>query len=105
MDQHVAQELPLDERDTYEASLVAANTGIRSLPCLVTGNAMANLNIGCKIFIIKNIVTCVYLTYMIIIIAGYPVLRNKMEFKIPGKAASKDDWNKILMATKVCHYI
>ena len=37
MDQHVAQELPLDERDTYEASLVAANTGIRSLPCLISG--------------------------------------------------------------------
>ena len=37
MDQHVAQELPLDERDTYEASLVAANTGIRSLPCVISG--------------------------------------------------------------------
>ena len=37
MDQHVAQELPMDERDTYEASLVAANTGIRSLPCVITG--------------------------------------------------------------------
>ena len=37
MDQHVAQELPLDERDTYEASLVAANNGIRSLPCLISG--------------------------------------------------------------------
>ena len=37
MDQRVAQELPFDERDTYEASLVAANTGIRSLPCVITG--------------------------------------------------------------------
>ena len=34
--------------------------------------------------------------------AGYPVLRSKMEFKAPGKAANKDDWNKFLMATKVC---
>jgi Trk-type K+ transport system membrane component len=33
---------------------------------------------------------------------GYPVLNNKMEFKAPGKVANKDDWNKYLMATKVC---
>ena len=32
---------------------------------------------------------------------GYPVLKNKMEFKRPGKVANKDDWNKIVMATKV----
>ena len=25
-----------------------------------------------------------------------------MEFKNPGKVANKDDWNKFLMATKVC---
>ena len=37
MDQKVTQELPMDERDTYEASLVAASTGIRSLPCVITG--------------------------------------------------------------------
>ena len=37
MDQRVEQVLPMDERDTYEASLVAANTGIRSLPCVITG--------------------------------------------------------------------
>ena len=37
MDQKVAQELPLDDRETYEGSLVAASTGIRSLPCVVTG--------------------------------------------------------------------
>ena len=42
MDQRVEQVLPMDERDTYEASLVAANTGIRSLPCVITGN----LNLG-----------------------------------------------------------
>lgn len=70
MDQRVEQVLPKDERDTYEASLVAENTGIRSLPCVIT---------------------------------GYPVLRNKLEFKRPGKAANKDDWNKFLMATKVSH--
>ncbi|XP_067274021.1 intraflagellar transport protein 172 homolog [Pseudorasbora parva] len=70
MDQRVEQVLPKDERGTYEASLVAAGTGIRSLPCVVT---------------------------------GYPVLRNKIEFKRPGMAANKDDWNKFLMATKTTH--
>ena len=38
MNQKVAQELPVDERDTYEGSLVAVNTQIRSLPCVITGN-------------------------------------------------------------------
>lgn len=32
---------------------------------------------------------------------GYPVLRNKIDFKRPGKAANKEDWNKFIMATKV----
>uniref|UniRef100_A0A673MHL4 Intraflagellar transport protein 172 homolog n=1 Tax=Sinocyclocheilus rhinocerous TaxID=307959 RepID=A0A673MHL4_9TELE len=70
MDQRVEQVLPKDERGTYEASLVAAGTGIRSLPCVIT---------------------------------GYPVLHNKIEFKRPGMAANKDDWNKLLMATKTTH--
>uniref|UniRef100_A0A8C1T5H6 Intraflagellar transport protein 172 homolog n=1 Tax=Cyprinus carpio TaxID=7962 RepID=A0A8C1T5H6_CYPCA len=70
MDQRVEQVLPKDERGTYEASLVALGTGIRSLPCVIT---------------------------------GYPVLRNKIEFKRPGMAANKDDWNKFLMATKTTH--
>ena len=39
MDQRVEQVLPRDERDTYEASLLAANTGIRSLPCVITGGS------------------------------------------------------------------
>ncbi|XP_023687337.1 intraflagellar transport protein 172 homolog [Paramormyrops kingsleyae] len=70
MDQRVDQVLPRDERDVYEASLVAGSTGIRSLPCVIT---------------------------------GYPVLRSKIEFKRPGMAANKDDWNKFLMATKTTH--
>ncbi|XP_074847703.1 intraflagellar transport protein 172 homolog isoform X2 [Carettochelys insculpta] len=70
MDQRLEQVLPRDERDTYEASLVAAGTGVRSLPCLLT---------------------------------GYPVLRNKVEFKRPGKEANKDTWNKFLMAVKTSH--
>lgn len=32
---------------------------------------------------------------------GYPILRNKIDFKRPGKAANKDNWNKFLMAVKV----
>nr|XP_014345853.1 PREDICTED: intraflagellar transport protein 172 homolog [Latimeria chalumnae] len=70
MDQRVEQVLPRDERETYEGSLLAVNTGLRSLPCLIS---------------------------------GYPVLRNKVEFKRPGKAANKDDWNKFLMAVKTTH--
>lgn len=31
------------------------------------------------------------------------MLKNKLEFKRPGKAANKDDWNKFLMAVKVTH--
>ncbi|BFY99323.1 hypothetical protein BsWGS_02362 [Bradybaena similaris] len=70
MDRKVKQDLPKDERGTYEASLVAADSGIRSLPCVIT---------------------------------GYPVLKNKMEFKNANKVANKEDWNKLLMATKVSH--
>ncbi|XP_053316583.1 intraflagellar transport protein 172 homolog [Spea bombifrons] len=70
MDQRVDQVLPKDERGSYEASLLAVSTGVRSLPCMIT---------------------------------GYPVLRNKIEFKLPGKAANKEDWNKFLMAVKTNH--
>ncbi|XP_061785815.1 intraflagellar transport protein 172 homolog [Nerophis lumbriciformis] len=64
------QVLPRDERNSYEASLVDANSGLRSLACVLT---------------------------------GYPVLRNKIDFSSPGKAANKEDWNKFLMATKTSH--
>uniref|UniRef100_A0A3Q3IYM6 Intraflagellar transport protein 172 homolog n=1 Tax=Monopterus albus TaxID=43700 RepID=A0A3Q3IYM6_MONAL len=70
VDNRLEQVLPQDERNTYEASLVAANTGLRSLPCVLT---------------------------------GYPVLRNKIEFSMAGKAANKEDWNKFLIATKSTH--
>ena len=36
---------------------------------------------------------------------GYPVLRNKIEFKKTEKAANKEDWNKFTMATKVLNLI
>uniref|UniRef100_A0A3P8T009 Intraflagellar transport 172 n=1 Tax=Amphiprion percula TaxID=161767 RepID=A0A3P8T009_AMPPE len=37
MDHRLEQVLPRDERNSYEASLVAANTGLRSLGCILTG--------------------------------------------------------------------
>uniref|UniRef100_A0A665WKK4 Intraflagellar transport 172 n=1 Tax=Echeneis naucrates TaxID=173247 RepID=A0A665WKK4_ECHNA len=37
MDHRLEQVLPVDERNSYEASLVATNTGLRSLPCVLTG--------------------------------------------------------------------
>lgn len=37
MDQKVEQQLPLDDRMTYEASLVAARTGTVSPACIITG--------------------------------------------------------------------
>ncbi|XP_071746269.1 intraflagellar transport protein 172 homolog [Lepeophtheirus salmonis] len=37
MDQKVEQQLPLDERMTYEASLVAVGTGVISPTCIITG--------------------------------------------------------------------
>lgn len=37
MDQKVEQQLPLDERNTFEGSLVAAGTGTASLPCIISG--------------------------------------------------------------------
>ena len=32
---------------------------------------------------------------------GYPVLRNKVEFKRSGFVANKDDWNRFMMIAKV----
>jgi len=34
---------------------------------------------------------------------GYPVLQNKIEFKKPNRCANKEDWNKMLVAVKVCY--
>lgn len=42
MDQRLEQVLPQDERNTYEASLVAAGTGVHSLPCVLTGKLQAS---------------------------------------------------------------
>ncbi|CAN9507987.1 unnamed protein product [Ophioblennius macclurei] len=37
IDQRLEQVLPRDQRNCYEASLVAADSGVRSLPCVLTG--------------------------------------------------------------------
>uniref|UniRef100_A0A672FWM1 Intraflagellar transport protein 172 homolog n=1 Tax=Salarias fasciatus TaxID=181472 RepID=A0A672FWM1_SALFA len=37
IDQRLEQVLPQDERNSYEASLVAAKSGVRSPPCVLTG--------------------------------------------------------------------
>ncbi|XP_078486595.1 intraflagellar transport protein 172 homolog [Ciona intestinalis] len=68
MDNKVEQELPLDERDTFEGNLLAHNTGLRAVPCIVT---------------------------------GYPVLRNKVDFKLDAHAANRDDWQKLGMIAKM----
>ena len=41
MDQKAVRELPHDDRDTYEASLVDAHSGSQSLPCVITGNSLS----------------------------------------------------------------
>ena len=34
------------------------------------------------------------------VITGYPVIRNRLDLK-HGQAANKDDWNKLIMSTKM----
>lgn len=124
MDQRLEQVLPRDERGVYEASLVAASTGVRALPCLITGIQLHTTPIpwqterdkssGVKIHFSDRTAHCtppqasvhasLSLASAIICLSsatGYPILRNKIEFKRPGKAANKDNWNKFLMAIKV----
>lgn len=44
MDQKVEQQLPMDERMSYEASLVAARTGTVSPACIISGNVISFFN-------------------------------------------------------------
>ena len=37
MDQKIEQSLGKDERNCYEASLINPETGVRALPCVMTG--------------------------------------------------------------------
>lgn len=74
MDSHVSQSLPLD----------ALRDGDVYEASLINGDSTMSL-------------PC--------LVTGYPVIRHKtLEFK-PGKyAVNKDDWNKLLMITKVCPF-
>ncbi|XP_004083357.1 intraflagellar transport protein 172 homolog [Oryzias latipes] len=45
VDQQVEQVLPRDERNTFEGSLVAAGSGLRSVPCVLTGYPVLGNNI------------------------------------------------------------
>lgn len=122
MDQRLEQVLPRDERGVYEASLVAASTGVRALPCLITGmephvtpypmasrkEGKASKSIsktGPPIPLYSQAGSSFPVPHQSITLSssttGYPILRNKIEFKRPGKAANKDNWNKFLMAIKV----
>lgn len=101
MDNRLEQVLPRDERNSYEASLVAAGTGLRSLPCVLTGSTRtrtqthtrACTHTGGSLFSSSRL--------LFLVPPGYPVLRNKVEFSTAGRAANKEDWNKFLMAAKV----
>lgn len=57
MDRQVERVLPRDERNTFEGSLVAAGSGLRSLPCVLTGNAATIGYSGrLRIFIIVGLI-------------------------------------------------
>uniref|UniRef100_A0A7N5KMR4 Intraflagellar transport protein 172 homolog n=1 Tax=Ailuropoda melanoleuca TaxID=9646 RepID=A0A7N5KMR4_AILME len=114
MDQRLEQVLPRDERGAYEASLVAASTGVRALPCLITGaepystphsvvGGKEGKTAGSREYFTPKLLSVFPLQMFIFFSSptGYPILRNKIEFKRPGKAANKDNWNKFLMAIKV----
>lgn len=73
------------------ASLVSPQSGITSLPCLVSGSYSAPAFVLCSSVV----------THHALFTAGYPVLRNKVEFKRPGFAAIKDEWTRFMMAAKV----
>lgn len=71
--QYELQVLPLDERGLYPSALYSHDSvGPAATPCVVS---------------------------------GYPVLplrgRNPIEFKRPGRAANREDWNKLLLAAKM----
>ena len=59
---------------------------------------------GCIIFLFNCLFTIPHFIILYSLLSpGYPVLRNKVDFKRPAKAANKEDWNKFLMATKMSH--
>lgn len=105
MDNRLEQVLPRDERNSYEASLVATGTGLRSLPCVLTGSTHTHTHThthgggGRTQRWVGSLLS--FLLLLFLVPPGYPVLRSKVEFSTAGRAANKEDWNKFLMAAKV----
>ena len=115
LDQRVEQSLPTDERGTYVASLSCHHTGVTSLPCVLTGTLsttplffFVKFNPTIESFLADYPVICTHFSLIFskvilyrIALAGYPVLRQKVEFRVGGRCANKEDWNKFIMALKV----
>ncbi|RZF39607.1 hypothetical protein LSTR_LSTR001128 [Laodelphax striatellus] len=77
MDQNVDQVLPVDDRNLYESSLSSADSASSAaVACIVTGYPVLGLASGSR---------------------G----QSAVQFKRPGCAANKDDWNKLTMAAKM----
>uniref|UniRef100_A0A1X7UB13 IF140/IFT172/WDR19 TPR domain-containing protein n=1 Tax=Amphimedon queenslandica TaxID=400682 RepID=A0A1X7UB13_AMPQE len=87
MDRQVEQTLPLDdERQTYVASLTSPHTGVTFI------------TLHCKqLFYVCKLSEVQETMYMCV---GYPVLKQKVEFKRGGRCANKGDWTKFVMNTK-----
>lgn len=76
MDQNIDQVLPLDERQLYPSALVGLEPGSVPYPaCIVTGYPVLGLGPGAT--------------------------TAAVQFKRPGCAANKEDWNKLTMAAKM----
>ncbi|XP_039285389.1 intraflagellar transport protein 172 homolog [Nilaparvata lugens] len=77
MDQNVDQVLPVDDRNLYESSLGSADSAsAAAVACIVTG-------------------------YPVVGVASGSRGQSAVQFKRPGCAANKDDWNKLTMAAKM----
>ena len=100
----------------YVASLTSPHTCVTSLPCVITGQSYT---IYYHILIIYIVLYYIILTlytqviYYIITVAGgyilkyyilcsgYPVLKQKVDFKKGGHCVNRTDWTKFFMSTKV----
>lgn len=71
MDQKAVKELPRDDRDTYEASLINAHSGALSLPCVITGQNLKTF--GGKKFLVSCSV-CKSITFIFVFICIHPFI-------------------------------
>lgn len=88
VDKEVDRVLLTDKRGVYEASLQNPD-GSTAESCIVTG--------------MRHIQDNFCLTDFVRYFSGYPIsnTNNKKVFGDSNKAANKEDWNKLLMMTKV----